>query len=428
MTALLPPVRVFIAYPHRDAADHDELVSHLGGLVLDGILEICDDRQIRAGADWRDKLQESLEQADMILLLVSNEFVGSQECQRETEIALQLLDAGKVRVIPVLIRQVYVGSRLGRLQFLPGNGPIPLAREARDAAFTEIARKIQEVALDIRSTAPRAEKRSAPSLMEELNSRALSFADQGRHWKALEILDGLIENFGPGLGEPNADFAALLSNRGLVRQDLGDLEGARQDLEQALEISEEILGPDHPVVARRLAHLGGVLLELGEDAKARALLERALVTLEGASEAWSPDLLIACLHLADALEAEPRRARNLLERLLAEHSEPRAIAAAHSTLGRIAFRQGRFKDALNHFRQALEIGERSYKRGHIFVGMDLHNLGLAHWALGRLDKARSALQRALAVLSSRLGAESPRVKRTEEALALASDLAVSAPE
>ncbi|HSK81052.1 MAG TPA: toll/interleukin-1 receptor domain-containing protein [Thermoanaerobaculia bacterium] len=425
MTAILPPVRVFISYPHKDAADHDELVSHLGGLVLDGTLEICDDRQIRAGANWRDKLQEFLEQADIILLLVSNEFVGSKECQKETEIALQLLEAGKVRVIPVLIRQVHAGSRLGRLQFLPGNGPVPSAGEARDAAFTEIARKIQEVALEIRTAAPRAEEKGAVDLTGKWNSLALRLADQGHPREALEILE---EAIGIHRNQRTEDFAALLSNRGLVRQDLGDLEGARQDLEQAWEISEEILGPDHPVVARRLAHFGGVLLDLGKDEKARAMLERALVTLEMASEPWTPDLLITCLHLGDALEAEPRRARDLLERLLAEDSGPRAAAAAHSTLGRIAFRQGRFPDALNHFRQAVEIGERSHKRGHIFVGMDLHNLGLTQWALGRMDKARGVLQRALALLVPRLGADTPRVRQTEEALALVSGTAVFAQE
>lgn len=427
----LTPVRVFISYSHRDAADRAELVSHLGGLVLDGILEICDDRRIRAGDDWQDKLREFLGQAEIILLLVSNEFVGSRECQKETEIALQLLEAGKARVIPVLIRQVYVGSRLGRLQFLLGNRPIPSTGEARDLAFTEIARNIQEVALEIRTPAPKTGKRSAPTLMEKLNSVALSLADQGRPREALEILDGLIETLDHKFGDENEDVAALLSNRGLVRQDLGDLEGARQDLERAKVISQEILGPDHPVVARRLANLGGALLELGdeEDKKyAWRLLNRAFTSLEGAGAASTPDLLLAGLHLGDAIESDPGRAKVLLERVLTvDEKEPRAAAAAHSTLGRIAFRESRFGDALNYFLRAIESTETIYDGEHPWVGIDLHNLGLTYRALGNVTEAREALQRALAILVPQFSAGNPRVLQTEKALALLAATSTSAP-
>lgn len=422
-------LRVFISYSHREKDHREELVAHLSASIQDGTLEVWDDVRIRGGADWRAEILAALERADVVMPLVSPWFLASPECQAEMEIAWKLHDAGKLRVMPVRIRQVDLGRRLGSLQFLSGDRPVPASGEARDEAFARIAAKLREIAAEVRAAIPRTEEEGATNLTERWNSLALRLADQGHPREALEILEETIGIHWNGQREQTEDFAALLSNRGLVRQDLGDVEGARQDLERASKISEEILGPDHPVVARRLAYLGGALLELGEEERARRLLERAFAILEVTAASRNPDLFLACLHLGDALESEPRRARELLERILDEASkEPKAAAAAHSTLGRIAFREGLFRDARNRFRQAVEIGEKSYKKGHPFVGIDLHNLGLTLRALGSLDKARGVLRRALDILIPRLSAGSPRVRWTEKALALVVDAAASAPE
>jgi hypothetical protein len=56
------------------------------------------------------------------------------------------------------------------------------------------------------------------------------------------------------------------SNLGGVLQALGDLEGARAQLERALAIWEAVLGPDHPTVATIRGNLGSVLSALQEEA------------------------------------------------------------------------------------------------------------------------------------------------------------------
>ncbi|MGH9283211.1 MAG: tetratricopeptide repeat protein, partial [Acidimicrobiales bacterium] len=53
-------------------------------------------------------------------------------------------------------------------------------------------------------------------------------------------------------------------NLGRVLRELGDLAGARAQLERALEISEAALGPDHPRVATLRGSLDGVLEALSE--------------------------------------------------------------------------------------------------------------------------------------------------------------------
>jgi hypothetical protein len=54
------------------------------------------------------------------------------------------------------------------------------------------------------------------------------------------------------------------NNLGSLLRHVGDLEGARAQLERALEISEAALGPDHPGVATVRSNLNSVLQALQE--------------------------------------------------------------------------------------------------------------------------------------------------------------------
>ena len=65
-------------------------------------------------------------------------------------------------------------------------------------------------------------------------------------------------------------------------RDLGDLTGARTQLERALQISEAALGPDHPDIGTRRSNLGLVLQDLGDLTGARTQFERALQISEAA--------------------------------------------------------------------------------------------------------------------------------------------------
>ena len=84
------------------------------------------------------------------------------------------------------------------------------------------------------------------------------------------------------LGPDHPDVGTWRNNLGLVLQDLGDLTGARTQLERALQISEAALGPDHPDIGIRRNNLGSVLQDLGDLAGARTQLERALQISEAA--------------------------------------------------------------------------------------------------------------------------------------------------
>jgi hypothetical protein len=57
------------------------------------------------GIDWAQAIDQRLEQASLILLLVSADFLASDYCYEvEMQRALALHEAGRARVIPIAVR------------------------------------------------------------------------------------------------------------------------------------------------------------------------------------------------------------------------------------------------------------------------------------------------------------------------------------
>jgi Flp pilus assembly protein TadD len=84
---------------------------------------------------------------------------------------------------------------------------------------------------------------------------------------------------------------------------LGDLAGARSNHEQALEIGETTIGPDHPNMAAWHNNLGSVLRELGDLAGARTQYERALDIGQATLGPDNPDMATWRNNLDSVLQA-----------------------------------------------------------------------------------------------------------------------------
>jgi internalin A len=106
----------------------------------------------QAGEEWRKGIDENL-QADIILLLVSADFLNSDFCWREEmERALERHQAGEARVIPVIIRKAdWTQAKFAKLQALPKEGKAVTLWPDRDSAWTNVAEGIRRVAEEIRS-------------------------------------------------------------------------------------------------------------------------------------------------------------------------------------------------------------------------------------------------------------------------------------
>ncbi len=123
-------VDVFFSYSHRDQALRDALETHLALLVREGAIRSWHDRKIGAGRDWEGEIDRHLESADLVLLLISPDFMASDYCfDREMGRALERHDAGEARVVPVILRPAdWQTADFARLQALPRNAKPITAR------------------------------------------------------------------------------------------------------------------------------------------------------------------------------------------------------------------------------------------------------------------------------------------------------------
>ena len=145
-------IRLFYSYSHKDESLRDELNTHLKLMQRQGLIKSWYDRNIDAGDDWKRRIDENLEQAHIILLLVSANFIASDYCyEKELKRALERHTCGEAEVIPVIVRDVDLNSApFAGLQYLPTDAKAVTLWENRDSAWRSVAEGIRKVAESIR--------------------------------------------------------------------------------------------------------------------------------------------------------------------------------------------------------------------------------------------------------------------------------------
>jgi hypothetical protein len=94
-------VELFYAYSHKDERLRDKLETHLSILKRNRIISDWHDRKIPAGAGWTGVVDEHLDGAAIILLLVSADFIASDYCyDKEMTRAMERQELGQATLIP----------------------------------------------------------------------------------------------------------------------------------------------------------------------------------------------------------------------------------------------------------------------------------------------------------------------------------------
>ncbi|MEH2206227.1 MAG: GUN4 domain-containing protein [Nostoc sp.] len=145
-------LQLFFSYSHRDEALRDELANHLSTLTRQGVISNWHDRKILPGDEWDHQINDNLNTADIILLLVSSDFIASSYCwDVEVTTAIERHNTGKARVIPVILRRVdWSDTPFAKLQFLPKNAEPVTSWTNRDEAFTNVAQGIRVAAQQLK--------------------------------------------------------------------------------------------------------------------------------------------------------------------------------------------------------------------------------------------------------------------------------------
>lgn len=143
--------RIFFMYSTEDTAYRKEFEVHLAQLKRDGYVETWYDGRIKPGEDWDEKIKEALGQTDIFLLLISPDFMASDDIWEKELIAAQQR-AGQATVVPVFLRACDTeGAWFMKMQGAgrPNNwiASIP-AREQRDEKWLEVIHQLKRIIKD----------------------------------------------------------------------------------------------------------------------------------------------------------------------------------------------------------------------------------------------------------------------------------------
>ena len=216
--------------------------------------------------------------------------------------------------------------------------------------------------------------------------------------------------------ERRLEEARRLSDESRDLRQKGKYDDALPPAERALEIREQLLGPDHAAVADALHALAVLYDNKGDYAKAEPLNVRALAIREHALGPDHPDVAKTLNNLAwiygvrhDFVKAELfyQRSMAIQEKALgADHQE---VATTLNDLALLYFEKGDYDQSILIDERVLAIRERTLGPDDAGVAKALNNVALVYVKKGDYAKADPIYRRALAIWEKALGPAHPDV-------------------
>ncbi|HEY0755438.1 MAG TPA: tetratricopeptide repeat protein [Ktedonobacteraceae bacterium] len=267
------PLEVFCCYAREDQEMLKQLKKHLAPLERRGQIKLWSDTDLNAGVEWEQELHMHLERADLILLLISPDFMNSDYCYSiEMRRAIERHEQGSARVVPIILRATFWrDAPFARLQILPKDARPVKSWPDLDEALSDVTERLSQTIAALRSCRAPAPAQSpvqptqprpvAPGrTKEEWMTVGNDHFDAGRFTEALAAYEQAL-----GLDPTNA-LAHI--NKGVALRRLGRGDEALAAYEQALELD--------PTDALAYYNKGVALRNLKRHAEALAAYEQAL--------------------------------------------------------------------------------------------------------------------------------------------------------
>ena len=331
-------LKIFYCYARKDKPLREEMDLHLSTLKRLNHVITWADHEITPGEDWANSIDSHLNDADIIFLLVSPNFMGSDYCYGiEMRRALERHEQKQARVIPIILRPVdWEDAPFSRLQVLPTNA-LPVTSWAdRDAAFADIVKNLRPMIKELRNQL---------KTKEDWLAEAEALIEQDRHEDALAPLNHALTL------DPKS-VTALIYRGGAYKQ-LRDYKKALADFDRALLLA--------PMKNSILMLRGDTYRLQGDYTKALADLNQAI--------AIKPDYATAL-----ARRGETYRLMENYEKALVDLDQALALAPddtfALTSRGDTHRFIGNYEQALADFDHALSLKSTSastlVKRGDIY--------------------------------------------------------------
>ncbi|MBV9711551.1 MAG: tetratricopeptide repeat protein [Ktedonobacteraceae bacterium] len=258
---------------------------------------------------------------------------------------------------------------------------------------------VQRVVAAVESVFPDARETSTWGRCERLVSHGLSCAQRTQSWE-----------------KPSIAVASLLHKTAMYLHQRGQLQEAEPLYQRVLQIREQALGSEEPLVAETLNWLAVLYQQQGKYAEAEPLFQRALQVQEQTLGSEHPgvahtlhNLAILYYRQGQYQEAGPlfQRALRICEQAFGpEHYD---VARPLNSLAILYQEQGKYAEAELLFQRALRICEQAFGPEHYDVARPLHNLAELYREQGKYVEAELLFQRTLRIWERALGAEHPDV-------------------
>jgi len=149
--ALTAQVELFCSYSHKDKELRAEFESAVAILRRKNWVEIWTDQKIEPGGEWAGEINDHLRTANVIVLLVSNDFINSDFCYtQELKVALERQQRGDAELLPVILRPCdWQEAPFAALQALPPEGKAVTLWPNRDEAWFNVAKGVKQTILSI---------------------------------------------------------------------------------------------------------------------------------------------------------------------------------------------------------------------------------------------------------------------------------------
>lgn len=138
------PAEIFFSYSHKDEHWRESIELVLKPLVRRGVISIWHNRLI-AGEDWSSEIDNHLDRAQIILLLISPNYLASEYCyDKEMVRAMERHESGEAIVIPIILRPSdWQQSPFGKLMAFPRGGEPLSTLSDPEAVLVKLTREIQ---------------------------------------------------------------------------------------------------------------------------------------------------------------------------------------------------------------------------------------------------------------------------------------------
>ncbi len=242
-------MKIFSVYSHRDEDLRDELEVHLALLKHQDLIRSWHDREIVPGTDWNEAILEELESADLILLLVSSDFLASDFCYgTEMKRALERHEAREARAVPIILRECdWETAPFAKIQALPKNAQPVTSWRNKDEAWTSVSKGIRQILEDLAVIPERTDGDELAGVVTTGASSVTAVQDSGQaeyvDSPALLADDNDIEDEGLFDLVDKSNGHAAIATQTLMRIDAEIADLGRRMGERGKE-SEELKDPD----------------------------------------------------------------------------------------------------------------------------------------------------------------------------------------